>query len=246
MTDNNSQIEKGEIMKLFWINLLLLSLAVFMVGCGSDSSTDPFVPVETGSSSLLVDAGVDGSDLAAGVFFTFYYVFLTDSLNAPVTDAAVSMSHSVLGTINLDWDTLTASTYIAGVFGYEPGTYTLNILRGTDFLNNGRVVAPDIHVITYPTVNDTIPLNTAFTTLWTRTTIADLVEVSTRDYGPVLSTDVSDTDDGSFLIPGSNTVRDDQRVRITRSNTVNLTRGWTGSTFSAKIRNSIEPFNVRN
>lgn len=233
-------------MKLFWVNLMVLSLAVFMVGCGSDSSTDPFVPVETGSSSLLIDASVEGKDAGGGQFTTQFIVDISDSLSAPVIDAVVSISHSVLGTTNLVWDTLTASTYSAAVSVYQPGTYTLNISRGTDFLNNGRVVAPDIHVITYPTVNDTIPLNTAFTTLWTRTTIAELVEVSTRDYGPVLSTDVGDTDDGSFLIPGSNTVRDDQRVRITRSNTVTLTRGWTGSTFSAEIRNTIEPFNVRN
>ena len=233
-------------MKLFWVNLMLLSLAVFMVGCGSDSGTGPFVPVETGSSSLLVDASVEGKDAGAGQFTTLFTVDISDSLGAPVIDAVVTISHSVLGTTNLAWDTLTASTYSAAVSGYQPGTYTLNVTRGTDFLFNGRVVAPDIHVITYPTVNDTIPLNTEFTTLWTRTTIADLVEVSTRDYGPILSTDVSDTDDGSFLIPGSNTVRDNQRVRITRSNTVTLTRGWTGSTFSAEIRNTIEPFNVRN
>jgi len=221
--------------------LFIFSLAMFLFGCSGSNTVDSILPSETGSNSLLVNAEVEGTDAGSGLFTTQFKVTLLDALNAPVTNATVSITHSTLGATSLIWDTLTASDYTASVNGYYPGTYTLNIQRGTDYLYNGRVSGPDIHNITYPALNDTIPLNTVITALWTRTTTSELVEVETRDYGPVLSTAVGDTDDGSFLIPGSSTVRDDQRVRITRSNDVTLTRGLTGSSFQAGIRNTISP-----
>ena len=232
-------------MRSFSAILLIFSFAILSAGCGgSSNSTNPVDLVESGSRSLRIDAVVDGNEAGAGFFTTEFRVTLTDSLSAPVTNATVTVSHSVLGTVNLIWDTLTTSTFKAAVNQYQPGTYTLDVVRGTDFLLNGRVVGPDIHNITFPTLTDTIPLNTAFTTLWTRTSIAELVEVRTRDYGPVLSTDVGDTDDGSFLIPASATARDDQYVRLIRSNDVVLTMGRTGSSFTAKIRRDVDPFVV--
>ncbi len=221
--------------------LFISSLAMFLFGCGGSNTVDSVLPVETGSNSLQISAEVNGSDAGSGLFTTEFKVTLLDSLNAPVTNATVSITHSTLGITSLIWDTGTASDYTASVSAYYPGTYTLNIQRGTDYLSNARVNAPDIHNITYPALNDTIPLNTPITALWSRITTAELVEVETRDYGPVLSSAVGDTDDGSFIIPGSSTVRDDQRVRIKRINDITLTRGLPGSSFHARIRNSVEP-----
>ncbi len=227
-------------MRLKLTILLVLSLVLLILGCSSSNTVNSIMPTETGSATLLVNADVEGIYAGAGLFTTSFTVTLLDTANAPVINAAVSITHSMIGATNLTWDTLT-STYTASSSGFEPGLYTLNIVRGTDYLYNGRVYGPDIHTITFPTLSDTIPLNTPITALWTRTTTAELVEVETRTYGPALSTSVGDTDDGSFMIPGSSAPHDDQFVWITRSNDVVLTRGLSGSTFRAAIRNSISP-----
>ncbi len=228
-------------MKSFLAILLVLSFVLVLTGCGGTNTVESNLPAETGSNSLLVNAEVEGTDAGSGLFTTQLKVTLLDSLNTPVTNATVSITRSTLGATSLTWDTLTAGDYTASVSGYYFGAYTLNIQRGTDYVSNGRVYSPDIHCITYPTVNTTISLNIPITTLWTKTTTAEIAEVETRDYGPALSTAVGDTDDGSFVIPGSSTVRDNQRVRVTRSNDVTLTGGLPGSSFKVSIRNSVSP-----
>lgn len=221
--------------------LLLIGCVAIMLGCGSD----PTAPTpESGSTTLLVNADVEGEDAGGGTFTTKFEVTLADNGGAPVNDAVVTIKHAALGTTTLAWDTLQPGVYTASASGYQPGTYTLDVSRGTDFLFNGRVNGPDIHTITYPTLTDTIPRNTPIVVLWDRVFAAGQVEIETRDYGPVLSSDVGDTDDGSYDLPGSNTRRDDQFIRLTRSNTTVLTTGRAGSDFEASIRNSISPLVV--
>ncbi len=228
-------------MRSFLAILLVLSFATVLTGCGGSNTVDSNLPVETGSNSLVVIAEVEGTDAGPGLFTTQFKVTLLDSLNAPVTDATVSITRSTLGATSLTWDTLTASDYTASVSGYYPGNYTLNIQRGTDYLANGRVYAPDIHIITYPRTSIIIPINTSMTVEWTRNSEANFVKVETRDYGPVLSTALGDTDDGSIVIPGSSKIRNNQRVQVTRSNDVTLTKGLAGSSFIVSIRNSVFP-----
>lgn len=221
----------------FFALLGLLALSA----CSDDPTAPIGLPDQSGSGSMNVSAEVSGSDAGAGLFQTDYTITISDSLGAPINTAVVTISHAVHGVDTIPWSGVTPGEYTASVNSYEPGTYTLNITSGAEFLFNARVVGPDVHEITYPALTDTIPLNTEITTLWTRTAAAQLVEVETRDYGPALSSSVGDTDDGSFRIPGSSTVRDDQRVRITRSNTTILTGARSGSTLTAEIRNSVEP-----
>lgn len=221
--------------------LLLIGCVAIMLGC----SSDPTSPTpEVGSGTLLVNAHVIGEDAGSGTFETQFEVDLADNTGTPVNDAVVTINHSAFGVKTLTWDTLQPGFYSASVSGYHSGVYTLNITRGTDSLQNARVVGPDIHTITYPTLNDTIPLSTSIVVTWSMMSIADQVEIETRDYGPTLSSDVGDSDDGDFVLPGSNTVRDDQYIRLTRSNMVSLSTGFTGSTFEASIRNTVEPLVV--
>ena len=112
------------------------------------------------------------------------------------------------------------------------------------FLVDGRVIATGLHVITFATLTDSIAINLALTTLWTRQVPAQIVEVETRDLQPTLASSVGDSDDGSFIIPASSTPRNDQRIRIKRSNVTTLTKGMVGSTFKAEIRNAVEPLVV--
>ena len=232
-------------MKILFKFALVSGMAMLLSACGGDSkSTGPCITAETGSSNLLVDADISGSDIGSGLFKTDFLVTVMDGSSAAINTATVTITHNVLGATNLVWDTLIPGTYKATVTGYVSGGYTLDVTSGNDFISNGRVIAPDRHSITFPTVTDTIPLNTIFTTLWSRTTVAEVVEIETRDFGPALASSVGDTDDGSYDIPASQTARDDQRIRITRSNSATLTKGLSGSIFKAGIRNAVEPLVV--
>lgn len=231
-------------MKRLTYTLLTLCLLAFLTACGSDS-TNPNAIVQTGSNSLIVNADVDASDQGGGQFQTDFSVILQDSLSAVVTDALVNMWHSAIGSIQLTHDTLNPGTYNASRNTYTQGTYSLTISRGTDIVANVFVVAPDLHTITFPTTSDTLAVNTAFTVLYNRLVAADIVEVETRDWGPTLSTSVGETDDGSFVVAASNTTRDDQRVRVWRRNSTDITVAWSASTFDARIRNSVSPIVVQ-
>ena len=73
---------------------------------------------------------------------------------------------------------------------------------------------------------------------------AEAIEVETRDFGPSLSSGIG-ADSGSYLIPASFNNRDDQRIRVWRSNATPLTTGLAGSAIEARIRNAVEPIVVQ-
>lgn len=231
-------------MKVIKVSCAILLTALLLSGCGGGDSTGPTAIFEIGSSSLLVTANIDGLDQGGGIFTTNYIVSVFDSLGTPVNDAIITISRSQLGTITLALDIANPGTYIVSQSGYSFGTYTLNVSRGTDFIANASVFAPDIHTILYPTTSDTLRQDAAFTVLWNRQYKADLVEIETRDFGPVLATDVGFPDIGSYIIPASFNPRTNQRVRIKRSNSVTLISGLAGSSFTAEIRNTAEPIIV--
>jgi hypothetical protein len=98
--------------------------------------------------------------------------------------------------------------------------------------------------ITFPTTSDTLQQDESFTATWSRQNPAAIVEIETLDFGPSLSTGIG-ADSGSSMIPASFNPRDDQRVRIWRSNSIMLITGRAGSTFEAEIRNAVEPMVVQ-
>lgn len=227
---------------IFWI---IVATAMATWSCSSDKVNAPSTPTEAGTHSLLIVAEINGQeDIGSGQFSTAYLVSVQDSLGQPVNDAQVSLAHSQLGTIALPWDTLVPGQYSASSSGYTEGTYTLSVVRGTDWLLNGRVAAPDIHLILFPTVADTLQQDQPFTVTWSRQAVAGAVEIETLDFGPSLSSGLG-ADDGSFQIPASFNTRNDQRVRVWRSNTTVLNTGLPGSSLSAVIRNAVEPIVVQ-
>ena len=225
--------------------LIVALMSLVTVSCGSDSATDPVEIPEVGSNSLLVIADVNGSDIGQGVFTTSFIVDVSDSLGADVTDAIVTINHSVLGVVTLAMDTLIPGRYWATNNNYYAGTYWVSVRRGTDSLVNGRVFGPDLHTITYPTTSDTLFTDVAFTVLWTRIYSTETVEIETRDFQTTLSTSTKSPDTGSYSIPSGGSARNDQRVRVKRINSTVLTTGRTGSNFEASIRNSVEPIVVQ-
>ena len=221
-----------------------IAVSIAVSACSSDKPSGPGTSPEVGSNSLQVVADINGSDVGGGLFTTSFQVVVSDSFSAPVNDANVTISHSQVGVLNLVWDSITPGTYTAAVANYNQGTYTLNVVRGTDSLTNGRVYAPDIHTFLFPTLTDTLRQDTSFTVLWSRGFAADEIQIETRDFGPLLITGTV-ADNGSYLIPASFTPRTDQRIRIWRGNSTVLTTGRAGSDFEAEIRNSIEPIVVQ-
>lgn len=224
---------------------ILGAAALLVWSCGSDRKIiDPFAVVETGTSSLLIVAEINGAeDIGSGTFSTSYLVTILDSLNQPVNDAVVTLVHGQLGTIALPWNSLTPGSYSASASSYTEGAFLLNVVRGTDWLVNAQVTAPDLHLITFPTVADTLQADQPFDVTWSRVTAAASITVETRDFGPALSAGVG-ADNGSYLVPASLNIRDDQRVRVWRTNSTVLNTGLPGSSFSAEIRNAIEPIVV--
>lgn len=234
-------------MKSGWIHGTLAAAALLLAACGSDNKpTGPGISGETGSTSLLVVAEVRGQeDIGSGQFSTAFRVNISDSAAQGINDAAVTIYHATLGAIQLPWDSITPGQYSASANVYEAGLYTLNVRRGSDSLVNARVIGPDLHAIVAPSAGDTLQQDQPFNVIWTRLTAAAKVEVETLDYGPVLATDAGAADTGSYQVPASFVPRDDQRIRVYRSNQTLLTRGLPGSTFEAEIRNAVEPIRVQ-
>ena len=232
-------------MRFSKLTLIVALMSLITVSCGGDSALDPVVIPEVGSNSLLVIAAGDGIDIAPGVFTTSFNVDVTDSLGADVIDAVVTITHNALGVVVLPMDVLNPGTYVALINNYFAGTYWLSVRRGTDSLINGRVFSPDLHTIVYPTTSDTLFQNLAFTVLWSRIYSSEEVVIETRDFQTVLATSIISPDSGRYSVPSGGTLRNDQRVRVSRKNSTNLTTGRTGSNFEASIRNAVEPIVVQ-
>lgn len=224
--------------KLF---LLVILSGLFFWSCSGNKSTNPVViSPGTGSYSLFVTAEIDGFDVGGGLFQTDILVVVRDSFNLPVTNATVTLNHSVLGNLTLAHDNANPGQYPRTINNYYSGTYTLNVVRGTDNISNARMFAPDIHAMVFPTTSDTLKNDSSFTVIWNRAYVAGVAEVETRDFASGLT-----DDDESLVVPASFNPRNDQRVRIWRRNTVSLTGGRPGSFFAAEIRNSVEPILVQ-
>jgi hypothetical protein len=234
-------------MNRLWLFFCSISVAVVAVSaCTTDNITDPAtVAGGAGSVSLLVVSEINGSeDIGSGTFSTSYRVDVRDSLGQPVDDADVIFEHTLVGTVSVPWDSVTPGRYQASHADYTEGLYVLHVRRGTDSLVYALITAPDIHTILYPTTADTLQQDQAFTVTWSRTAASEIVEIETRDFGPTLSTGAS-ADSGAYPIPASFNTRDDQRIRIWRSNSTPLISGLSGSSLKAEIRNAVEPIVVQ-
>ena len=232
-------------MQVKWI-ILLLAAALVAASCGDDNIVGGGTQVtEAGSVSLRVSAEIDGQeDIGSGQFSTQVLVTVSDSLGQSVNDAAVTLIHSHFGSLALTGDSLTPGEYRTTIWGYYGGDYVLNVRRGTDSLVGARIFAPDIHQITFPTLADTLDRQQPFTVTWSRQYEAEQVQVETLDYGPSLISGAN-PDDGDFELPASHRARSDQRVRVWRTNAVELLTGLAGSQMRATIRNAIEPIVVQ-
>lgn len=226
----------GTLSKLFAILTLF-----FFCSCEEQPTNPNLLPNPgTGSNTLLVQGEVEGEDSGPGSYITRMAVTVRDSLGLAVVNASVSIVTPAHGTISLIHNTTNPGTYEASLNDYNPGLYTLNVIRGSDNLLDVREIGPDIHNITFPTSSDTLAADSAFNLVWTRSSKADTAEIETKDFGPALT-----SDDGLFTVPPSLFPRNDQRIRVRRANEINAAGGLNSSYLKVSIRKSVEPIVVQ-
>ena len=117
--------------------------------------------------------------------------------------------------------------------GYH-GSYTLDIDAGQDYLSGARLVSPDLHLISSPTQDGTVPAREDLAVAWTHEQVADYAMVRTVNMG---ATGTDDT--GEFLVPAEMLNVDQQgnydRVHIRRGNSIAPAGAAPDSTFSVDV-----------
>jgi len=194
----------------------------------------------TGTGTLGVIADVVANDLGGGAFSTDFSVVLTDAIPAAVSGATVTITNTTLGVVTL-LESGTPGTYIANRGSFPGGQFELDIVSGVDSIQGVTAIGPGVHAITAPLANDTVVALEPLTITWTTPTQAGEAEVETRNF-----TSAALPDTGAFAVPGPDNVADDtQRIRVFRSNEVDIAGGLAASRFKIKIRAEVEPVAVR-
>lgn len=224
-----------------FVSVLCLSLAMLTLGC-SDSTGPAASRNEpgTGTSTLLVDAEIEGQDVPGG-FVTQFLVHVEDIGGVPVSGATVAVQNNILGTLNLLELSAGSGDYEGSANTFAPGDYRLAVTRGADNIQGVVVGGMSAHTITRPRADTTITTGQSFAVAWTRPSEAVAVDLETRDFAVN-----SIPDAGLYTIPGANNPpRPDQRIRVWRYNQVNPAGGLAGSRLRLSIRNTVEPFIVQ-
>ncbi len=215
------------------------ALIATLVACGK--ATGPAAERNnpgTGTTSLRVAASISAAD-AKGGFVTDFQVSLSDAQGLPVSDATVTIQNDELGEVNL-LEGKAAGVYRAKRDSFPGGDFRLDVVSGDDRVENVVVGGIGIHEITAPLADSTVTAGEPLTVSWDAPALARSVEIETRDYeSGVLP------DNGSAVIPAEDNVdRDKQRIRVYRTNTVDIVSGLPDSELELRIRNTVEPITV--
>ena len=228
-------------MKIAILRGIGVATAMLLASCGD--STGPAADRNTGgngSSTLLVKADVDASDVPGG-FVTDFFVDVHDALDNPVTGASVTITNPTLGVVTLLEVDL--GDYKATRNSFPAGDFELSVVavNGTDRVEGVVLGGPGVHSITAPLQNATVSSLDSLTITWTVPSQAVSAEVETNDFGPALVPDV-----GVYVIRiASNTANNSQRIRVFRYNEVAIAGGLIGSRMRVEVRQTLEPFTVQ-
>ena len=230
-----------------WLRgLAATAMAISVLSC-SDSGTGPNLASNNnspgaGTSTFVVMADIDFNDNAAvvGGFTSFYSVNLQDGLGNPVSGATVTIQNSATGTLTLaEGLPGNPGAYLISGSGAPTGDFRLDVTRGADNVRGVVVGGPGAHTILTPMQHDTVAAGDSLLTRWSVPIRAQSVVIETRNTDPPIAT----ADDGSFWIPAiANPARIDQRLRIYRTNEVNVAGGLSGSWFRVSVRQTVDPY----
>ncbi len=235
-------------MRALWTTALSAAVAgALACGGGTGPATSRNNP-GTGTSTLKVTADIDANDdpTVIGGFSTDYSVSVRDGLGSKVSGATVTISNPSLGTITLLETGTGSGDYAITGNTFPSGDFTLNVVKGTDNVQNVVLGGPGVHTITAPAKNATVQSSQPLTVTWVLPSAAKSAEVKTKDY------DAPDLpDNGTFVIPAgpvTNPPRPDQRIRVFRFNeitTVDGMRALPGSRLRVQVRQTVEPVIVQ-
>ena len=217
------------------------ALTAALGACGD--STAPAVNRNepgTGTHTLRVEGEIEGQDVAGG-FTTQMVVKVRDAAGNAVSGATVAVRNSTLGTLNLLELSAGSGEYEASVNTFASGDYRLDVVRGTDKVEDVVIGGMAAHAITSPTLSAPVAADQPLTVTWSRPSEAAGADLETRDF----SAD-GIPDAGSYTVPAAdNPARTDQRIRVWRYNEVALAGGLLGSKLKLSIRNTLEPVVVQ-
>jgi hypothetical protein len=223
---------------------ILGAAAALSLACSS--STGPAASRNnpgTGTNTLKVTADIDANDdpTVVGGFSTDYSVSLRDGLGNKVSSATVTVGNPNLGTLTLPETAPGSGDYLITGNGFPSGDFTLNVVRGTDNVQNVVLGGPGVHTITAPAKNATVPANQPLTVRWSVPSQATQAAVETKNFGPLFLPDT-----GAYVIAGANNpANPSQRIRVARYNEVNIAGGLLGSRMRVQVRNTVEPVIVQ-
>ena len=154
-------------MKIAILRGIGVATAMLLASCGD--STGPAADRNTGgngSSTLLVKADVDASDVPGG-FVTDFFVDVHDALDNPVTGASVTITNPTLGVVTLLEVDL--GDYKATRNSFPAGDFELSVVavNGTDRVEGVVLGGPGVHSITAPLQNATVSSLDSLTITWT-------------------------------------------------------------------------------
>lgn len=215
-----------------------LLFGMMLAACGPGNGNSP----GSGSNTLRVDAEASASESvnnasAASDFSTELSVRVSKG-GAPVTGATVTIRSSC-GEVALT-DEMSTGTYRATQPSYCQ-TYTLEVTSGADRVAGVTVQGPAIHTISAPTERQNVSSRMALGIAWAPRGASE-TRIESRDYSTTLMGDpgASEIPMGRLRFePGTAT---NERVRVTRSNSVQPAGAVTGSSFTVRIRNEVEFF----
>ena len=227
-------------MKITILRGIGVATAMLLASCGD--STGPAADRNSGgngSSTLLVKADVDASDVPGG-FVTDFFVEVRDALDDPVSGAAVTITNSTLGVVTL-LEEPGSGDYRAERNSFPAGDFELSVVSGTEGVEGVVVGGPGVHSITAPLQNATVLSSDSLMITWTVPSQAVSAEVETNDFGPALVPDL-----GVYVIPiVDNVANNSQRIQVWRYNEVAIAGGLIGSRMRVEVRQTLEPITVQ-
>jgi hypothetical protein len=218
--------------------------ALLVAGCGS--STSPAISrnnVGTGTHTIKVVGDISASDVPGTPNYnTTFEVIVTNNLGNPVSGASVTINNPNAGNIVLTESALGSGDYLASRTVFYDGDFGLTVIRTPDTVSGVVVGGVARFAVTKPLRFDTVLVNQPLLARWTVPTQAKSAEIETRSFP---NTALPDT--GAYLIPGSafTNPRPDDRVRVFRTNAVDIAGGLGGSILSLDVRASADPICVK-
>ena len=222
--------------------IALIGAVVVAAACGGDS-TGPAVSRNnpgTGTSTMKVTADIDAVNVPGGMS-TGYTVSLRDGLGNRISGATVTITNAYIGKLVLTETGTGSGDYFNAKLDFPAGDFRLDVVRGSDNVQGVVVGGPGVHSVTAPVAGSVATAGQPMTVRWTVPSRAKSATLETRDFGPLALPDT-----GVYVIAGANNpINNNQRVRLSRFNEVEVAGGLPGSRFRVTVEQTVEPINVQ-